>query len=353
MRHARRCPSRRSRAAGRSWSGRDRPRPGRPACAGSARRACSASPGPSPGRACRPRCPVPDVVGTWTSATCRPLTFSAPTTSWIACPLPGSTATSLARSIALPPPKPTTRSGSHRSAAASAASRVGMSGSKLTSPKTVTSPGRSSSSTRAALNGSATTSGRRSPLAAAKRATAATVPEPNSMASGRTISIGSSQAVDVIAGRAISGGHHACTGRASVPARSSAARMLPWSARPVPAMSNAVPWSTLVRKNGQPDRDVDARVEAHELDRDVALVVVLHDDDVEAALPGVHEHRVRRPRARGVDPLRARGLDGRGDDVAVLRPEQAGLAGVRVQPGHGHARARRSRAGAASGRRAG
>src|SRR3954463_2394995 len=42
------------------------------------------------------------------------------------------------------------------------------------------------------------------------------------------------------------------TGRASDAARSSAARMLAWSARPVPAMSNAVPWSTLVRKNGSP-----------------------------------------------------------------------------------------------------
>ena len=88
------------------------------------------------------------------------------------------------------------------------------------------------------------------------------------------------------------------SGRARAAARSSAARMLAWSAWPVPAMSKAVPWSTLVRKKGSPTVTLTPGVEAHELDRDVALVVVLDDDDVEAALARVHEDRVGRPRAR-------------------------------------------------------
>ena len=80
----------------------------------------------------------------------------------------------------------------------------GTSGSNATSPKTVTSPGRPSTSTREALNGSRRPRAR-SPSAAAKRPTAATVPEPNSMACGRTISIGSSR-VGVFEQRASSQG---------------------------------------------------------------------------------------------------------------------------------------------------
>ena len=34
----------------------------------------------------------------------------------------------------------------------------------------------------------------------------------------------------------------------------------------------------------QPDRDVHGRVEGHELDRDMALVMVLGDDQIEAIL---------------------------------------------------------------------
>src|SRR3954468_13799531 len=41
------------------------------------------------------------------------------------CSLPGRTATSFARSIALPPPKPTTRSGCKRTASATAWSKLG------------------------------------------------------------------------------------------------------------------------------------------------------------------------------------------------------------------------------------
>ena len=137
-----------------------------------------------------PSLPVPAVVGTCTSATDRPATSSGPTTSASVCALPASTATSFARSMALPPPKPITTSGQACEAAANAASSVATSGSNATSPNTLTSPVRPSTSTREALNGSAITSARRPPT---KRPTAATVPDPNSRACGRVISIGSSR----------------------------------------------------------------------------------------------------------------------------------------------------------------
>jgi hypothetical protein len=85
--------------------------------------------------------PVPEVVGICISATLRPITFSAPTMSAKAASPVQSTATSLARSIALPPPKPTMRSGALSRAIATAFSRLGRSGSGFTSPNTLTAPG--------------------------------------------------------------------------------------------------------------------------------------------------------------------------------------------------------------------
>ena len=54
--------------------------------------------------------PVPAVVGMQASQTCRPSSLSVPWTSWMDCPPGNSAAISLARSIELPPPMPTTAS---------------------------------------------------------------------------------------------------------------------------------------------------------------------------------------------------------------------------------------------------
>ena len=51
---------------------------------------------------------------------------------------------------------------------------------------------------------------------------------------------------------------------------------------PLPAMSKAVPWSTEVRSIGRPSETFTARVEGDQLDRDVALVVILRHDQIEA-----------------------------------------------------------------------
>jgi hypothetical protein len=134
--------------------------------------------------------PVPEVVGICISATLRPATFSGPTMSAKGTSLVHITATSLARSMALPPPKPTTRSGLTSFAIATAFSRLGRSGSGLTSPNTLTVPGSASVSTRRALKGSEITSGRLAPIRSAKRAAAVMVPLPNSRMVGRWISMG-------------------------------------------------------------------------------------------------------------------------------------------------------------------
>jgi hypothetical protein len=46
----------------------------------------------------------------------------------------------------------------------------------------------------------------------------------------------------------------------------SAARRLPASALPVRASESAVPWSTLVRRIGSPERDIDGVAESDVLD---------------------------------------------------------------------------------------
>jgi hypothetical protein len=74
-------------------------------------------------------------------------------------------------------------------------------------------------------------------------------------------------------------------------------------------MSNAVPWSTLVRKNGSP-----------------------------TAAAGEHEHRVGRPGTAGVDAGLLRRAHRRSDAIEILGAEQAVLARMRVQAGHRDAR---------------
>ena len=78
-----------------------------------------------------------------------------------------------------------------------------------------------------------------------------------------------------------------------------------------------------------------------QLDRDVPLVVVHRHHGV--VLPGaqLHEHRIARDRARATSRPSALTFSITGaDDVDVLAPEQAALAGVGVERGDGDASAR-------------
>src|SRR4051794_13683845 len=264
--------------------------------------------------------PVPDVVGTWISATRRPFTFSEPTTSWMVCSLPGRTATSLAKSIALPPPKPTTRSGCRRSASATAWSKLGISGSGFTSPKTVTSPGRPRTSTRAALKASATTRTRRMRFSFAQRPTVATAPGPNSIASGRTISIGESSVF--IDDPSRSGG---CPRRPVGGQQFGVFDRLDEAALVGDALAGDVEGGAVIDRGAddrQAEGDVDARkvfplarlridLEAEQLHRDVPLVVVHGDHCVVLAGAQLDEDRIARDRTHHVQPVRDRLGDGR------------------------------------------
>src|SRR5207248_8833428 len=100
----------------------------------------------------------------------------------------------------------------------------------------------------------------------------------------------------------------------------------------------------------QPDGDVDTRqagplldrlvvLEAERLHRDVALVVIHRDDDVELAAAGAREERVGGQGTGDVEAVGAGRLDGGNDRALLLVAEQALLAGVRVEPGPGDAAA--------------
>ena len=118
---------------------------------------------------------------------------------------------------------------------------------------------------------------------------------------------------------------------------------MPW-----PAISNAVPWSTDVRMIGSPSviltpdsashRPVGGiDLEAQQLDRDVALIVIVGDDRVILTGPKLHKDRVAGHRADHVQTVRDRPGDHRSGDVDVVPPEQPALAGMGVQRRDGDA----------------
>ena len=82
----------------------------------------------------------------------------------------------------------------------------------------------------------------------------------------------------------------------------------------------------------QPERDVHRCVEGDELDRDVALVVVLRDDEVEGAVVSSVVECIGRNRPDHVDPLRPGGSDGGREIVVVLGSEQPALSAMRFKP---------------------
>src|SRR5690606_33810135 len=85
---------------------------------------------------------------------------------------------------------------------------------------------------------------------------------------------------------------------------------------------------------GQAHRYIDALVNAHVLDRNKALVVVLGNHDVEFAPAGAHEHGIPWPGATGINTGGPGLFDGRRNDVDVFPSETSFFTGMRVQSGH-------------------
>src|SRR5207248_11432514 len=74
-------------------------------------------------------------------------------------------------------------------------------------------------------------------------------------------------------------------------------------------------------------------VEIERLDRDQRLVVIHAERRVITAPRRRMEHRVGRQGPLRIDACRAQFGDGRHDDVAILAPERAAFARMRVEPG--------------------
>ena len=107
-------------------------------------------------------------------------------------------------------------------------------------------------------------------------------------------------------------------GRASRRSRN-ACSIAPGSARPWPTISNAVPCAGVVNTVFSPAVTVTPFVEAQQLGRDLALVVVHHDHAVELAAQRLEEDHVGRDRPGAVDAFGAQLLHRRTDDADLLR----------------------------------
>jgi hypothetical protein len=86
------------------------------------------------------------------------------------------------------------------------------------------------------------------------------------------------------------------------------------------------------------ERDVHALFQAEIFDGNQTLVVILSHDDVEAAIPGLHEHGVARPWAACVNALGSRSFERRADDPDFFVAEKAPFPGMRVETCDSHAR---------------
>src|SRR5438045_8944794 len=93
------------------------------------------------------------------------------------------------------------------------------------------------------------------------------------------------------------------------------------------------------RKNClQAARHGDAAIEASQLRRDLALVVVHREDTVEFAAESLEEDGVRRIRPLAEDAAFLRPLDRRLDDLDLLEPAEPVLATVGIECAHRDAR---------------
>lgn len=89
---------------------------------------------------------------------------------------------------------------------------------------------------------------------------------------------------------------------------------------------------------GQPERDVDRRLEIQQFERNQSLVVIHGDHGIEVPAGRVAEHRVGNRRAgENTGVKRVETPDGRGDDAGFLIAKSPAFAGVGVQPGDGDA----------------
>ena len=141
----------------------------------------------------------------------------------------------------------------------------------------------------------------------------------------------------------VSCAHHAppCAARPCLAASRSAAIRLLGSARPLPAMSNAVPWSGEVRTIGRPSVTFTPSPNVQRLQRDQRLVVVHADGGVVAGAGGLGEHAC--PAARGPVtsmPSRAGPAMAGAMISPPRRPCAPLLAGVGIEAGDREPRAR-------------
>ena len=85
-------------------------------------------------------------------------------------------------------------------------------------------------------------------------------------------------------------------------------------------------------------RDVHGAAKGHQLYGNEALIVIARDHRVEFAASRAHEDGVGRKWARHIDAESLRILDGGNDDLKFFLTQQAILARVRVEAGHGELR---------------
>ena len=121
-------------------------------------------------------------------------------------------------------------------------------------------------------------------------------------------------------------------GRASSRASVRADSRLECSARPVPAMSRAVPWSTDVRTKLSPRVTLTALSETGVLEHRQPLVVVHRDHDVGAGESLAGERGVGGDGASDIDPLRTQRLHRGRDRLDLLATQMPAFAGMRIEP---------------------
>ncbi len=115
------------------------------------------------------------------------------------------------------------------------------------------------------------------------------------------------------------------------------------SATPCPAISNAVPWSGLVRTNGRPRVTFTPLSTPRYLTGIRPLVVVHRDHDIKLTrmglgVPSPHERRYRGNGPCTSYPLRAQLSQSGSNDFQLLPAKQTTFAGMGVEPCHSDTR---------------
>ena len=80
----------------------------------------------------------------------------------------------------------------------------------------------------------------------------------------------------------------------------------------------------------QADCHVDTSVETVQFDRNMALIVIHGDDQVELTVPGARKNGIGRIGAGGIDTLGSRLADGGRDLLDFFAPKEAMLARMRI-----------------------